>query len=231
MALEAPRRATRLALAAVVALLSVPLLYTLSRSSWLAAGAAGLVLLATTRRRRLLFGVLVLAGALLWLAAPGEVVERVTYTFTEHRESVAIGGVVLDPSASDRIRSWSEAFTGFSQLPLLGHGVTGYGFIDAQYFRILAETGLIGLLAFGGLIFLLVRHTWRNASRVQGPLLRGMSVGFLAGVAGLLVHAIGANTFVIVRIMEPFWLFAGLVMVAPWIERSTSTAEGDVRVR
>jgi len=28
----------------------------------------------------------------------------------------------------------------------------------------------------------------------------------------MLVHAIGSNTFIIVRIMEPFWLFAGLVV-------------------
>jgi hypothetical protein len=53
-----------------------------------------------------------------------------------------------------------------------------------------------------------------------------MTVGFLAAAAGLLVHAIGANTFVIVRIMEPFWLFAGLVMVAPMIERSEKKEAG-----
>jgi O-antigen ligase len=226
MALEAPRRATRLALGALVALLAIPLLYTLSRSSWLAVGATALVLLAVTRRRRLLLGVLILAASLLWLATPGEVVERVSYTFTEHRESVQVGAVVLDPSASGRIRSWVEVFEGFSRLPLLGHGVTGYGFIDAQYFRILAETGLLGLLAFGGMIFLLARHTWRASSTLTSPLWRGMSAGFLAAVAGLLVHAVGANTFVIVRIMEPFWLFAGLVMVAPLIERSEKNEAG-----
>jgi O-antigen ligase len=226
MALEAPRRATRLALGAVVGLLAVPLLFTLSRSSWLAAGATALVLLAVTRRRRLLLGVLILAAGLLWLSAPGDVVERVAYTFTEHRESVQVGGVVLDPSASERIRSWEDAFEGFSRLPLLGHGVTGYGFIDAQYFRILAETGLLGLLAFGCVIFLLARQTWRAATTLESPLWRGMSAGFLAATAGLLVHSIGANTFVIVRIMEPFWLFAGLVMVAPLIERSEKREAG-----
>ena len=226
IALEAPRRATRIALGSVVALLAVPLLYTLSRSSWLAAGAAAMVLLAATRRRRLLLGVLILASGLLWVAAPGDVVDRVAYTFTAHRESVEVGGMALDASASERIRSWGETFSDFSRLPLLGHGVTGYRFIDAQYFRILAETGLVGLLAFGGLIFLLARHTWRASTTLASPLLRGMTVGFLAAAAGLLVHAIGANTFVIVRIMEPFWLFAGLVMVAPMIERSEKKETG-----
>ena len=42
---------------------------------------------------------------------------------------------------------------------------------------------------------------------------------FLAGYIGLLVHAIGANTFIIVRIMEPFWFFAGIIAVLPMLEQ------------
>jgi hypothetical protein len=39
----------------------------------------------------------------------------------------------------------------------------------------------------------------------------------------MLVHGIGANTFIIIRIMEPFWLCAGLVMILP---RLTSEQKG-----
>jgi hypothetical protein len=31
----------------------------------------------------------------------------------------------------------------------------------------------------------------------------------------MLAHGIGANTFIIIRIMEPFWLCAGLVVLLP----------------
>ena len=226
MALEAPRRATRIALGAVVGLLAVPLLYTLSRSSWLAAGAAALTLLIATRRRRLLAGVLIPCVAAVVLFAPPQIVERATYTFTRHSESVEVAGLSLDPSASGRLRSWGGALDAVSRLPLLGHGVTGFGFIDAQYFRIVAECGILGLLAFALLIWLLGRNAWRARSRLATPLWRGMAAGFVAALAGLLVHAIGANTFIIVRIMEPFWLFAGLVMVAPLIEDSGTPGEG-----
>jgi hypothetical protein len=51
--------------------------------------------------------------------------------------------------------------------------------------------------------------TWRNS---HDDLLRGLSVGLTAGLVGLLVHAIGANTFIIVRIMEPFWFVTGIVI-------------------
>ena len=52
-------------------------------------------------------------------------------------------------------------------------------------------------------------RTWRNQ---QSDLLRGLSVGFIAGLVGLLIHAFGANTFIIVRIMEPFWFLVGIVV-------------------
>jgi O-antigen ligase len=74
------------------------------------------------------------------------------------------------------------------------------------------ETGILGLLAFGWLIYALfkvVLSTWRDQ---QDDLLCGLSLGLLAGLVGLLVHAIGANTFIIVRIMEPFWFLTGIII-------------------
>ena len=32
--------------------------------------------------------------------------------------------------------------------PLFGYGVTGFGFMDAQYARTLVESGVVGLAAF-----------------------------------------------------------------------------------
>jgi hypothetical protein len=50
-------------------------------------------------------------------------------------------------------------------------------------------------------------------------------VGFTAGLVGLLVHAFGANTFIIVRIMEPFWFLTGIVIaLAAMDEESKAVA-------
>ena len=46
----------------------------------------------------------------------------------------------------------------------------------------------------------------------------------IAGLMGLLVHGLGANTFIIVRIMEPFWLVVGLVMGAAKLEDEKAEA-------
>ncbi len=45
----------------------------------------------------------------------------------------------------------------------------------------------------------------------------GISKGFLAGFFAMLVHAIGANTFIIVRIMEPFWFLTAIVVMIPLV--------------
>jgi hypothetical protein len=42
----------------------------------------------------------------------------------------------------------------------------------------------------------------------------------------LLVHGLGANTFTIVRIMEPFWLLTGLVVSAQKLEQASSAGDG-----
>jgi hypothetical protein len=58
-----------------------------------------------------------------------------------------------------------------------------------------------------------------HLKELKTPYFKGLAVGFIAGYIGLLFHAIGANTFIIVRIMEPFWFFAGIIAVLPTLER------------
>lgn len=43
---------------------------------------------------------------------------------------------------------------------------------------------------------------------------RGLSLGLFAGFIGLLFHAVGSNTFIIIRIMEPFWFLTAMVLGA-----------------
>ncbi|MBU2498333.1 MAG: hypothetical protein KKE57_05490, partial [Proteobacteria bacterium] len=54
---------------------------------------------------------------------------------------------------------------------------------------------------------------------------KGISSGFLAGFIGVLFHAIGANSFIIVRIMEPFWFIAAMVIMIPEIEKEERVEE------
>jgi len=66
----------------------------------------------------------------------------------------------------------------------------------------------------------ILRESLKVKQTVTHPLHKGLAGGFLAGFVGLLFHAIGANTFIIVRIMEPFWFTAAMVIMLPEIERN-----------
>jgi len=103
-------------------------------------------------------------GLLLPFMAPKVTKDRVSYTFTQgigRPDSVAIAGVHLDTSTSARIQSWEEAVRGLVQHPVLGFGITGYRFVDAQYVRVATETGFLGLFFF---LLLLGRHFQRVLS-------------------------------------------------------------------
>jgi len=193
----------------------VGLLATLSRTSFLAAGVVGLAAIGLLAARRSLWLPVALAVCVGGVVAmPAPVKERVLYTFTQAREEgqIQVGRLRVDTSTSERLRSWQQSWTMFVQHPLLGAGVTGGPFMDAMYPRVLSETGLIGMAAFLAMLWGAAKIGMRSYRSAVDPFQKALALGFLLGFLGLLVHAVGANTFLIVRIMEPFWLYLALVM-------------------
>jgi O-antigen ligase len=169
------------------------------------------------------------------LFLPSAVKERIFYTFSQpfHQQQIQVGGVRLDTSLSARIKSWQEGFEDWTAHPLIGYGVTGYAFMDAQYVRVLLESGVFGLAAFVYLLFAVFRLLRTTMRQISDPLHQGLVKGFLAGYVAMLFHALGANTFIIVRIMEPFWLVVGLITVLPALEgvQQTTSEKGSFRSR
>ena len=198
-----------------------PFLFTQSRSSFLAFIPTCLVLGYFSERRLIIIGLIVVGFLVSPLFLPSSVKQRIMYTFTQPEEygQIKIGTLRLDTSTSARLASWQDAFEDWPRHPIFGYGVTGYKFVDAQFPRVLAETGIIGLTAFLYLLYSIFRMALKHLREVQTRYFKGLCIGFLAGYIGLLVHAIGANTFIIVRIMEPFWFFAGIIAVLPMLEQ------------
>jgi O-antigen ligase len=219
LALEAPDGRVRTACGLLSCAIVPPLLATLSRSSWLGFLASLVALVLLLPRRTRLLGAAAAGTILLLLFMPGKIEDRFAYTFTSTAsDSVQVGHIHLDTSSSARIASWNAALQGWKQHPVLGWGVTGYGFLDAQYFRVLVEIGLVGFLAFVGLVLACLRSFRRARATLRAPAARALAAGMLAGLAGILVHAIGTNTFLLIRIMEPFWMLTGLLVAAMAME-------------
>jgi hypothetical protein len=205
----------------LILLFAIPLFYTQSRSSYLGIIPALLTFTFLSEKRNWVIAALLLIGVSLPFIAPTPAKERIVYTFTQGRDRmdvVELGGIKLDTSLSARVKSWEFASKDWIKHPVVGFGVTGYRFVDAQYVRVITETGFIGFIVFFILIYAIFRQTYTVYKETTESFYRGLSMGFLAGFIGLLFHAIGANTFIIVRIMEPFWFLTAMVLMIPEIK-------------
>jgi hypothetical protein len=241
IALETRRLPTRVASLAAVGIMALPFAFTLSRSSYLGLiPMTGALALLSQRRRAMLavFAVVIVTAPLTLAVAPPAVSKRVLFTFKSQADqpTVRVGGVAFDPSTSERLMSTWEAVEAWTRRPVLGFGVTGFRFMDAQYARTLVETGLLGLITLGWLARALIASGMRAYRTLHEPEDRGLAVGFVAGTVGLLVHAVGANTFIIIRVMEPFWFFAAVIVVLTTLSAATpatpsAPTPGPVRIR
>jgi len=206
-------------------LILLSLAATLSRSSWLALAPMVLTLLYFSDKKMTIILALLITLLISPFILPKSVTERVLFTFTQPKEmgQITVGNVRIDTSTSARFLSWKNVLEkDFIKQPVLGYGITGYRFVDAQFARVLAETGLAGMITF----FILIYSVYMNALHVYrtttaDPFFNGMALGYLAGFIAMLTHAIGTNTFIIVRIMEPFWFLTAMIIMIPTIQQHT----------
>ena len=204
---------------ALVFLLFVPMLFTGSRAAWLGIPAAIGAFFAFSHRKKQIVLFTVAFAFLATIMLPQSVKERILFTFQQEKQvkvkQIQVGAVRLDTSTSARLESYNEAVSGWMKKPVLGWGVTGFIFVDSQAVRTLVETGLVGMVAFLWLVwtyFQMGRKAMRTSTdRFQ----RGLAIGYLSALFALLTHSIGSNTFIILRIMEPFMLFTAMVARIP----------------
>jgi hypothetical protein len=215
----------------LIGVIALPLLFTQSRSSYLGVLVAAFTLSLLVERRLIVVGLVAVGLLVSPLFLPDVVTERVKFTFSQPEEpgQIAIGDLRLDTSTSARIQSWGAVLRDFHQHPLLGFGVTGYAFVDAQLPRVLIETGLLGAAAFLYLLASIFRVSRQRLREAEDPLVQGLAAGFLAGFVGLVAHSLGANTFNLVRIMEPFWFLAGVIVVLPAVRPEAPPASPALR--
>lgn len=193
-------------------------LYTLSRGSYLALIPAAIALAYFTKKgKTILVYTLFVGSILLGLFMPHMVRERIFTTITM-KEDVSGYHVALEESAQERVSSWKVVmFERFPKSPLFGHGVAKF-FIDGQIFLTLCEVGLLGFILFCWVLarlFKMAKEALDTEEVKSDGFSSGISVGFLAGFIGLLSSAISTNTFLIIRIMEPFWFIAAIVLSLP----------------
>jgi len=196
-------------------------LMTLSRASYLGVAAVALTIFFFARKRRMLILLCGVAISAIALATPQireTTVERVNLTFhggknrTLHDFTFFGYHTQLEDSAAQRVWAWERIlFKKFPRHPVIGHGVTGIGFEDTQFGLILGEMGLVGFSIFIWLLVSLYRLGFAAFESGYLPWEKGIALGYVAGLSGLIVHALTSNTFIIVKVMQPFWLLTAIV--------------------
>lgn len=213
----------RLYLAGLAILIMFPFLFSLSRGSWLAVIPMAFIFISLSEKKAFFILIFLIAAIIFPLTAPERVKERVVSTFREEKgfeRTERIGRFTFDPSASERIGSFKLAFKKWKEKPILGYGVTGGGLIDSQYFRVMVELGTLGIIAFFYLVYSIFKHVLLIYRDSDDTFSKGISLGLLGGIGAVMGHSIGSATFIIIRIMEPFWFIVGLVMILPKMAES-----------
>lgn len=214
----------RVVLLGLLAVVIWPFLQTMSRGAWLGLLPVITTLIVLTKKRKMvLLATVVILAVLSPILLPGAVQERARSTFLPGRHYTVLGKrMAFAESGAIRIEAWKGSIEKWYKRPLLGYGVPGFGVVgDSQYVRVLREVGIIGFVIFTWLMVMIFRVGRDTFKACPGNnFAQGLSLGFIAGLTGLLTQALTAETFIIIRIMEPFWFLTAIVVMLPGITAS-----------
>jgi len=228
-------RRLRLALGAALALSSVFLLLTYTRTAIIGT-AIGVVLVGALHSRRLLLGLLVLAVCAFLL------VPQLSSRFTQLGEPATSADVASRNTLTWRINYWTEVLPLANSSPVTGIGLTSTQFATDEakqphndFVRAYVETGLIGLGAYLAVLVALVALGLR-AVRVSPPgtLDRGVAVGFLGCAVAFVAVSLAANVLSNVVLLWYLFAFAAAASFVarqqpPPLDTSPSEPEGSLR--
>lgn len=214
----APSRKFKLLFGGMAVAALIPFMMTLSRASYISLLVA-MTILGVASRKWGVIGLVALVLVLSPFVMPQEVKDRVNYTFQAGSGvPLELGGIdtnlQIDKSTYERIYVWRKVRFNLTVWPWLGGGVSWENVLDSQYARVLIETGILGFSAFVFLQFQLVRTTRQAFRWSRDWMLRGFALGTFAATGGLIVHGLGTISFLIVRIMEPFWFMVAMCVIA-----------------
>ncbi|MBN1981408.1 MAG: O-antigen ligase family protein [Chitinivibrionales bacterium] len=207
----------RMLLVCLLLLQILVILLSSSRSGWVSTLMAVVVLFIQARQKVhfiLFFCIIVLIAPFI---IPESVTQRIDFTFNQQYhpgQQVEIFGIRLDTSSSARLFMVVLVISNIMNHLFFGYGITGFSFIDGQFVRTLIEVGVCGFLSFVWLLIVVHKILWTTKKMALPPRLKGMTMGFYAAFWALMIHAITANTFIIVRICEPFWCLVGLTLIS-----------------
>lgn len=202
---------------AACSLIIAAIILTFSRSAYLAFMTA-VGFLGLLRSRRLLLVMMFLA--------------LLAFLFIPKVQRRVLEGINLDQTARARLVNWGKTFTIIKDHPVLGVGFNTFRYVKEQYgfFRdtrgveqesghsgagsdssllfAWATTGILGLLAYLGLILSVWRQGWRNYRKSQG-LSQVVGLSLVVSIPALVLDSWFVNSLFYPWVMLWVWVIAG----------------------
>ena len=224
----------------LLVILTVALVLSYTRAAWLSLVGAGLVYLIYLFRMSksvvwTLVGIVCIIMALNFSMISSKFERNTTDSSDDLNEHVAsVTNVSTDASNLERINRWKCAIRMFQERPLLGHGPGTYMFLYApyqkpsektiistnggnrgnahsEYLGPLAESGILGLATFLGLIISVVVFSIKTYQRIGEPRVKGMLRLAFLGLITYYLHGFLNNFLDMDKASAPFWGFTAII--------------------
>jgi len=185
---------------------------TLSRGAWIGF-YGGLIFLAVQKKRMLLVS---LAIMITFYAVFSTKMSNARQESFLAPKTFTIG--------SGRIDYWKESWNMIRDFPWLGVGLNSYsqeapkykkswgGYPHNCYLQMTVEIGIVGLLSFLWMLFILFRNTLRNLRSIHDDFFQALLMGLSCGLLGFLVHSFVDTNFYSVQLGNLMWVIMGAVV-------------------
>lgn len=162
----------------------------------------------------LLINALILSGAAAFLISPSSVKMAVIEKFDPSSSED------LNKFTSGRIGLWENGWRLFVDSPILGHGrdtfevlsiLRGYRFYSSahnEYFRNLAEHGLVGFVVFILIFFKIFQNVRQSLEETTNSWKSQLYISYIAGLCGFMVGISATNTGPSLVI---FWIYTAVI--------------------
>ena len=224
----------------LLVILTVALVLSYTRAAWLSLVGAGLVYLIYLFRMSkslvwTLVGIVCIITALNFSMISSKFERNTTDSSDDLNEHVAsVTNVSTDASNLERINRWKCALRMFQERPLLGHGPGTYMFLYApyqkpsektiistnggnrgnahsEYLGPLAESGILGLATFLGLIISVITVSIKTYQRIDERKVRGILRLAFLGLITYYLHGFLNNFLDMDKASAPFWGFTAII--------------------
>lgn len=203
-------------------LMGICLLFTGSRSSWVAVGLALIIYSILSKRYPLIIGLFIVA-ALAYSIVPS-VQSRIDYMLDP--------AYIVSSFRGGRFARWPKALQMFYNNLLFGEGFGKFGgsvatinkvkgafYVDNYYIKAAVEMGIFGLVTFLAALYSGVIWSFRAAYKVENKVSKGIIQSGFGAMLGILFTNIVLNNFDAPSVTTYFWSIAAVCIYMGYIKK------------